>query len=196
MDPLCGLGVLVVSFNAVGHFGVREIHYKVNLASDLAEAERAVEVVADIVLHESFDLGMREAGRAKVGQGVLDQLPAQAVAPILGGDCQVGNVADPHGPVLPCGNVAGDLPIVFGDEDPAWLARRVVVEVPGLAPSPIVAVDRTALALDPLIDRNSVERGNRNRLERWQVVGSVRADEHGGRESGVGGSGKRLQIAK
>ena len=161
-------------------------------------------MVADVVLQERFDLGMREASRAKVCQGVLNQLAAEPVTTKAGGNRQVGDVADSRGPVLPGGNVADDLPIVLGDEDAPRLASRVVVEMPGLAPPPVVAIDRPELLLDPLITRDAVERGDGNRLARRQVVGSVGSDEHAsrgsgtrGRESGVGSreSGKRLQIA-
>src|SRR5687767_5936536 len=100
-----------------GRRNLLELGHEVDLPGDFAEAERAVEVVADVVLHQRFDLGVREARAAEVGQGVRDELPTKALPAKAGCDGQVRNVADARLAILPGRDIADDLPLVLGDED-------------------------------------------------------------------------------
>ena len=50
-----------------------------HLASDFAETEGRIEMVADGVLGDGFNFGVRQAGGAEVIQGVLEKRTAQAL---------------------------------------------------------------------------------------------------------------------
>ncbi len=56
----------------------RKLGDEVNLSCDFAESKRCVELLADRVLHERFDLGVSEASVAKTLQRKFDELTVQA----------------------------------------------------------------------------------------------------------------------
>ena len=127
---------------------------------------------------EGFDLGVREAGGAEVIEGVLDERAAQTLIAMAGGDGQVGNVANASGAVLPGGDVADDLAAVFRHKDAGSVAGNVVVNVAGLAPPPIVAIDDAKGLFNAVVDRDAGEAFDCEALQVEKVGGRVRADLH------------------
>src|SRR5262245_19672975 len=149
-----------------------------DLAGNLRKAERGVKVVADGVLGEGLDFGVSEAGGAEVTHGVLEECAAQASVTVGGGDGEVGDMAHAGGAVLPGGDVADDLTGVFGHKNTGDVAGDVVVDVAGLAPLPVVAVDRTERFLDAVIDRDALKAFDGETLEVGEVGWDVGADVH------------------
>jgi len=149
-----------------------------NLAGDLAETERSVEVLADGILLQRFDLGVSQSVRAKVLQSVFDQLPSKFTASEIGFDREVGDVADSSFAVLPRRNATDDAAVDFCHEDATWITCDIVVQVSSFPPSPVVIVNHTELMLHSLIDRHSVKRGDGDPLQSRQVVVAKGADEH------------------
>jgi len=155
----------------------------VDLAGDFDEAERWVEVIADRVLSQRFDLGVSQAGCAKLIQSVLDELPAEALIPMGGCDGEVGNVTDSGCAVLPGRDVADYLTIIVRHENAGGIAGDVVVDVPGLAPLPIVAVDRSELLVNAVVDGNADEALGGEELQGFQIARLIGANSHAQRFS-------------
>src|SRR5262249_60946594 len=65
---------------------------------------------------------------------------------------------------------------------------QVVVDVPRLAPAPVVTGDRAETLLEVLVNRDAVERFHSDALQRLAVGFTVRADEH--ETSGRCGAGR------
>ena len=149
-----------------------------DLAGDLAKAERGVEVLADFVLLQCFDLGVRQSAGAEVLQGVFDQLPPEATASSIRFDCEVGDVADPSFAVQPRRDATDNAAVDLCHEDATRIASDIVVQMPSLPPLPVVIVNHSEQPLHPLIDRYAVKRCDGDSLERRQVVGTKGTDEH------------------
>src|SRR5215471_11549173 len=114
-------------------------------------------MIADSVLCESLDLGVGEAGSAKVSQSVLEQLPPQALIAERSIDREIGNVADSGLAILPGGDVADNLAVVFRDENAGRFAGHIHVNMPSFAPSPVVAVDRPKSLFNAVVDGDALK---------------------------------------
>jgi hypothetical protein len=149
-----------------------------HLAGDFDEAEGGVEVVADGVLGESFNLGVRETGGAEMIDGMLDERSAEALVAMGGGDSEIWNVANSGRAVLPGGDIADDLAIVFGHEDTGGIAGDIVVDVPRFAPFPIMAIDQAKMLFDAVVDGNAGKALDGEALEVLKVGRLVKAYSH------------------
>ena len=124
---------------------------------------------------------------SKTLQRKFDELPAQASAAAIGFDGEVGDVTDPRLAVLPSCDAADDPAVDLGHEDAAGIACNVVVQLPSFPPLPIVSLDCAKELLHPLVDRHAVECSDGDTLERRQVVGLIRTNQHGGDWKAEGG---------
>src|SRR2546421_4561123 len=140
-----------------------------HLAGNFEEAERWIEVIADGILGERFDFGVAEAGGAEVIEGVLDEHPAQAPVAMRGGDGQVGNVTDAGFAVLPGGDVADNLVVLFGDKNAGRVAGNIFVNVSCLSPPPIMTIDGTKSFFDAVINRDTEEAVGGKALEVFEI---------------------------
>jgi hypothetical protein len=80
--------------------------------------------------------------------------------------------------VLPGGDVADDTAVVIGDKDARGLALDIDIDVAGLAPAPIVTVDRSEGGFHTLVDGNAREGLDGDPFQVGQVGGLIGSNVH------------------
>jgi hypothetical protein len=133
-----------------------------NLARDLDEPDRRVEVLADLVLLEGFNLGYGHTRLLKVSQGVLEQSTAEPLATGSSAYDQIMDPADARLDVALHGDVADNFTVLFIKGDSQLGSRQVdvAVDVACLPPPPSLAGDWSQPLIDVVIDGNAFKAGD------------------------------------
>src|SRR6266567_767644 len=107
---------------------------------------------------------------------MLDERAAETLIAMRRRDGQVGNMADASSVVLPSGDVASNLPLVLRDEYARRIAGHIIVDMAGLAPPPVVAIDDSKRFFDAVVDRNTGKALDRKPLKFGNIGGLKVAD--------------------
>jgi hypothetical protein len=148
---------------------VLEFSGKMDLAGDFDEAAGGVKMMAGGVLSHGFDHGISQTFTAKVIEHVLDQLPAQTAIAKISRYRKIRNAAFPGLAIESRRDITDDASFSFGDENARRIGSDIFVDVPRLAPTPVVAVKNAQRLLDVLFERYAGKRFDRQLLERFQV---------------------------
>src|SRR5262245_5109923 len=121
------------------------------------------------VLVERFDPRERQALGPELLECMLDQPATDAPAAVSLAHHEVRDRADARLAIEPRGDEADDRAVVLGDPDRGVRSVGVAVDVPRLAPAPVVTRNHAEPPLDVLVDRDAVERVARHGFQRLAV---------------------------
>jgi hypothetical protein len=158
-------GASAASHSIRGHHGVPKIVIRVssqfssevNLARDFNESARRVEVLAGGILRHRFDHRVGQALPAEIIECVFDELASESLTSEFGRDGEVWDAAFAGDAINQRGDVTSHGALRFGYEDAVRVGRYILVEMPGLAPSPVVPVQHAQRFLDILFERDASE---------------------------------------
>src|SRR4051812_14708400 len=109
-----------------------------DLSGHFDETTRRIQVLALLVLRYRFNHRIGQALATEIIQRMFDELAAKTLPTILSLDCEIWNAALCGFTINQCGDVANHPSLRLSHKNSGGICLYVIVNVPCLAPAPIV----------------------------------------------------------
>jgi hypothetical protein len=147
-----------------------QIGHKVDLTGDLDKSDVAIQVIADFILSQRFNLRVGHSSQTKMMTGLFEQPATPALSAQCGHDHDIRDMTDSRGLIAPGGDITEWLIGGINQcEDPFWIPAEIIVEMTRLAPLPVMPGNDPMDPFDPLINRDTVKGLDRNHLEGGKI---------------------------